>query len=210
MEETAEFLNSKGFFCFTVSANGKNITCIHYLVIDSRGPNFYFVFVNNKLVKITRTNLHYGKDNPIDSIINAADMSTKQLQDLLADHREFRKKHSGENSFPGFMYWLSWMGRIDRYKAFEHNTELSKIYDGRKIQLGMNSTEVNEIFGEPLEVGEVEHNSTMRIYGKIRKLAALGPYRFSPVCVLYIENKVVGVWKSSMDRDLIHYINSTR
>jgi len=178
---------------FTVAETGGNYTLISCFVRNADGPSFWLLFRDKMLFKIIKpfsfpelietypyrgTTATRAKSWDIDdpaingSITKIIDASALTRDEIVND----LKPYSGAgmeplNILPAFLLsGYLWRGLPQLEKGYEINEELSKRYDGCRANLGMNTEDIEKLYGKPLRIFTTKNGETARIYGDTRYL----------------------------------------
>lgn len=98
--------------------------------------------------------------------IDAPVVTSDQIQAELENARDTMEKYKGQGNIPAVVGYLFAPAFSLRYnKDFRINEKLRERFDGCRVSIGMNSGEVDELFGEPVRVFPTKAGRLARIYG---------------------------------------------
>ena len=168
----------------------------HLLFRNNRLVKFP-VYIPAKVVSVPHNGTTAFKTTPwsitdlgrINKIIESPGITRQELRRKLAPRE--KTKYGQNPILSALVYGLNRATMKRMKQEYEINQRMRDQYDGCKIQLGMETRQVDAIYGDPIITGR-QDGRTYRIYGTKRKLIYINSqYKYSFVAAVFDEQGVV-------------------
>lgn len=191
---------------FTVLSTNGVWTQIGVIVDAGDGIQFSLLFLADKLVKITNPVYPGTEEYPyqgttasrikswdiedtglVQGALLAPALTSGQTRSACEDARQTHEKYKGHGNIAAPIFTALGVGMLPRIEQqYPQNEELRQRYDGCRVLIGMNTNDVDALYGKPLRIFQTGTGRGARIYGDHRYLDAVNPsFRFSFVAIVF-------------------------